>query len=118
MDFLRCAGTLIMAVSILVWAGLYYPHDAKIVAPLVKESQELQNRLERMGSQDPLKAENTARVGQLHRDIETAHQQNSLLGRLGRVIEPVVKPLGWDWRIGSAVMASLPAREIVVATWA
>jgi ferrous iron transport protein B len=35
---------------------------------------------------------------------------------LGRVIEPAVKPLGWDWRIGCAVMASLPAREIVVAT--
>jgi len=73
--FLHCAGTLILAVSILVWAGLYYPHD-----------------------------------------VETAHQHNSLLGRLGRVIEPAVKPLGWDWRIGCAVIASLPAREIVVAT--
>jgi ferrous iron transport protein B len=69
--FLRCAGTLIMAVSILVWAGLYYPRG---------------------------------------------NQHNSLLGRLGRVIEPAVKPLGWDWRIGCSVIASLPAREIVVAT--
>ena len=48
--------------------------------------------------------------------MEAAYQQNSLLGRLGRVIEPAVKPLGWDWRIGCAVIASLPAREIVVAT--
>jgi len=69
--FLRCAGTLIMAVSVLVWAGLYYPHD---------------------------------------------NQQDSLLGRMGRVIEPAVKPLGWDWRIGCSVIASLPAREVVVAT--
>jgi ferrous iron transport protein B len=114
--FLRCAGTLIMAVSVLVWAGLYYPHYPKIAAPLVKERQELQSRLERMEPGDPLKAETTARIYQLQRDIETAHQHNSLLGRLGRFIEPVVKPLGWDWRIGCAVMASLPAREIVVAT--
>ena len=114
--FIRCAGTLIMAVSVLVWAGLYYPHDPGIVAPLVKESKDLQSRLDRMSSQDPLKAETAARVVQLQRDIETAHQHNSLLGRLGRVIEPAVKPLGWDWRIGCAVMASLPAREIVVAT--
>lgn len=114
--FLRCAGTLILAVSILVWAGLYYPHDPKIVAPLVKESQELHSRLDRIGPDDPLNATTSAHIAQLQRDIETAHQHNSVLGRLGRVIEPAVKPLGWDWRIGCAVIASLPAREIVVAT--
>jgi ferrous iron transport protein B len=76
--FLRCAGTLILAVSILVWAALYFPHNSQV-----------------------------------------SHQQqqhDSFLGQAGRVIEPVVKPLGWDWRIGCAVLASLPAREIVVAT--
>jgi ferrous iron transport protein B len=114
--FLRCAGTLIMAVSVLVWAGLYYPHDSEVVAPLVKESRQLQDRLKEMASQNPLQAETAARIVQLQRDIQTAHQHNSLLGRLGRFIEPAVKPLGWDWRIGCAVMASLPAREIVVAT--
>ncbi len=76
--FLRCAGTLILAVSILVWAALYYPHD-----PNATPQQQ---------------------------------QRNSLLGRAGHVIEPVVKPLGWDWRIGCSVLASLPARELVVAT--
>jgi ferrous iron transport protein B len=76
--FLRCAGTLILAASILVWAALYYPHDSQATPQ--------------------------------------QQQRNSLLGRAGRVIEPVVKPLGWDWRIGCAVLASLPAREIVVAT--
>jgi ferrous iron transport protein B len=114
--FLRCAGTLILAVSILVWAGLYYPHDPKIVAPLVEESQELHIRLNSIGPDDPLSATTSARIAQLQHDIETAHQHNSFLGRLGRVIEPAVKPLGWDWRIGCAVIASLPAREIVVAT--
>jgi ferrous iron transport protein B len=38
------------------------------------------------------------------------------LAEFGHVVEPVFRPLGWDWRIGAAVMASLPAREIVVAT--
>ncbi len=76
--FVRCAGTLILAVSIVVWAALYYPHHAGATP----EQQ----------------------------------QQSSLLGHMGRVIEPVVKPLGWDWRIGCSVLASIPAREIVVAT--
>ncbi len=114
--FLRCAGTLIMAVSVLVWAGLYYPHNPAIVAPLAKESQQLKNRLDAMSPDDPLKADAAAKIAQLQRNMDAAYQQNSLLGRLGRVIEPAVKPLGWDWRIGCAVMASLPAREIVVAT--
>jgi ferrous iron transport protein B len=76
--FVRCAGTLILAVSILVWAALYYPHDPQAT--------------------------------------HLEQQKNSYLGQAGRVIEPVVRPLGWDWRIGCAVIASLPAREIVVAT--
>jgi len=41
---------------------------------------------------------------------------NSLLGRLGHIIEPVVEPLGWDWRIGTAALASFPAREVIVGT--
>ena len=39
-----------------------------------------------------------------------------MLGRLGRAIEPAVRPLGWDWRIGMAALASFPAREVVVGT--
>ena len=34
----------------------------------------------------------------------------------GKAIEPIVKPLGWDWRIGSAAIASFPAREVIVST--
>jgi ferrous iron transport protein B len=48
--------------------------------------------------------------------VEGGHQRQSYLERFGRIVEPVFRPLGWDWRIGAAVMASLPAREIVVAT--
>jgi ferrous iron transport protein B len=42
--------------------------------------------------------------------------RQSLLGRLGRTLEPAVRPLGWDWRIGVAALASFPAREVVVGT--
>ena len=41
--------------------------------------------------------------------------EQSWLGRIGRTIEPVFKPLGWDWRVSSAVVAGFPAREVVVA---
>lgn len=38
----------------------------------------------------------------------------SVLGRLGQLVAPVVRPLGWDWKIGCAVIASFPAREVVI----
>jgi ferrous iron transport protein B len=45
-----------------------------------------------------------------------AAQRQSFLGRAGRFIEPAVRPLGWDWRIGCAAIASFPAREVVLGT--
>lgn len=49
-------------------------------------------------------------------DEAAAHAENSWLGRAGHVIEPAVRPLGWDWRIGMAAIASFPAREVIVGT--
>jgi ferrous iron transport protein B len=50
------------------------------------------------------------------RELEAEWTRQSWLGRLGRAIEPAVRPLGWDWRIGVAALASFPAREVVVGT--
>ena len=41
---------------------------------------------------------------------------HSYLGKVGKALEPVVEPLGWDWRIGMAALASFPAREVMVGT--
>jgi ferrous iron transport protein B len=48
--------------------------------------------------------------------LEAEWKRNSYLGRLGLWIEPAVRPLGWDWRVGVAALASFPAREVVVGT--
>jgi ferrous iron transport protein B len=49
-------------------------------------------------------------------DLKEARMRQSILGRFGRAIEPAVRPLGWDWRVGVAALASFPAREVVVST--
>ena len=117
--FVRCAGTLILAVSIIVWAALYYPHNAEVVeAPFQAKRQQLQAELAELSPDHPRWNEVSEELAQLDHEIAGAYQRQSLLGRMGHVVEPVVKPLGWDWRIGCAVIASLPAREIVVATMA
>src|SRR6185436_1906224 len=43
-------------------------------------------------------------------------KRQSLLGRAGRALEPAFRPLGWDWKVGMAALASFPAREVVVGT--
>ena len=118
-DFLHNAGTIIFAVSIVMWGALYYPRISPgEVAPLVAEQtrleQELTNARE-VGDDESIERA-TGNLADISNRLEGAQKRQSLLGRLGRLIEPAVKPLGWDWRIGSAVIASFPAREVVVAT--
>lgn len=108
-EFLVRAGTLIFAVSILVWALAYFPRSASIV-----EDFDARRAAARASIADEQEREETL----AHLDEEEAgeHLRNSLLGRMGHAIEPVFLPLGWDWRIATATIASFPAREIIVAT--
>jgi ferrous iron transport protein B len=117
--FVRRAGTLILAVSILVWAALYYPRDeAAVQAALEAQRAQVRARLAAVGSGSTEAADLAEQLAELESPeaVEGEFRRQSLLGRAGRWIEPVVRPLGWDWRVGCAVIASFPAREVVVAT--
>ncbi len=114
--FIRRAGTIILAVSIIMWALLYYPrlpedqHQALEAERFVLvESQAELDDPEAIAAIDDQLADLDVREDSLQK-------RQSLLGRAGRLIEPAVEPLGWDWRIGAATIASFPAREVVVAT--
>src|SRR5207302_9415340 len=61
---------------------------------------------------DAAAEEMQGRVDELH----GTWKRQSWLGRMGHAVEPAVKPLGWDWKIGMAALASFPAREVVVGT--
>ncbi|HEX5444738.1 MAG TPA: ferrous iron transport protein B, partial [Pirellulales bacterium] len=114
--FVRRAGTLVVAVSIVVWAALYYPHSPEVEAPFQNRKLAIESQLAGPVQDD---AERTALLrerAKLEHEIAGAYNRQSILGRFGRWLEPAVRPLGWDWRIGSAVLASFPAREVVVAT--
>lgn len=109
-SFVARAGTLIFATSVLVWAGGSFPGDQR-------ERYELTAKLEALEASGaaPEGEELTAlttKLNQVNGDL----LRGSVLGRIGQSIEPVFKPLGWDWRIGVGVLASFPAREVVIAT--
>jgi ferrous iron transport protein B len=104
--FIRRAGTMILATMIVVWALLYFPASH----PDGGTFDERIDKLETAAGNDPERAE--AEINQLRSDWS----EQSLLGRLGHWVEPAVVPLGWDWRIGMAALASFPAREVMVGT--
>jgi ferrous iron transport protein B len=105
--FLARAGTVIFAVTIVIWALAYYPRSEERVAADIAEKQAAL-----AGDPAALAAFNDPE--HLEYLMASLHQRYSFLGRAGQWIEPAVRPLGWDWRIGCAAIASFPAREVVM----
>jgi len=85
MLFVRRAGTIILSLSVVLWALATYPktHAAAGAPPAAAQEAQL---------------------------------SHSALGRIGHTLEPVVRPLGYDWKIGVSIAASFAAREVFVST--
>jgi ferrous iron transport protein B len=122
-SFLQNAGTLIVALSIVLWALMTYPRDEQAVdADVAALRASVHERIVAADERSPDRAELMAQLASLDtpEGLEAARQgaaqRHSFLGRAGRFVEPVVRPLGWDWRIGCAALASFPAREVVLGT--
>jgi ferrous iron transport protein B len=100
--FLTNAGTIIFAASILVWALGYFPRPSVDDLPT-----EARTRLTAIGGDR----------AQGRKDLIASERlRHSYLGRLGRAIEPAIRPLGYDWRLGVGVLSSFLAREAFVGT--
>jgi ferrous iron transport protein B len=122
--FVRRAGTLILASMIVVWALLYFPATDLNGQSYEERIAALAEQLEK-DRQDPADHPSES-SGELETSVRRAEKEinrlqgewkgQSLLGRSGKALEPLVAPLGWDWRIGMAALASFPAREVVVGT--
>lgn len=107
--FVLRAGTLIFVTSVLVWAAAYFPGNHQTADSLTQQLETLQQVPET----------NAIEIEALTSQINLEKSRlisESYLGRAGQAIEPIVRPLGWDGKIGIAVLASFPAREVIVAT--
>lgn len=154
--FLKRAGTVIFAITIIIWAMSYYPRSGEITAAFDYQISEIESaadeRLsyiaqnvnpaldapalpeyiyerikqidgaERAALEESLLLYNTvtetrdAQITELEHQRSGAYLRESYLGKIGRTVAPVFAPLGWDWKITMAALASFPAREVVIAT--
>jgi ferrous iron transport protein B len=85
--FLKRAGTVILAISILLWGLVAFPRSLPSASP-----------------------------GAAAARVAAEQVENSYAGRAGRWLEPVIRPLGFDWKIGIALISSFAARETVIST--
>jgi ferrous iron transport protein B len=100
--FVRRAGTVILAISIILWALLAFPRSTTI------ETEG--------AATEVLSAQTTTNTESVEAAQRGEQLRNSFAGRLGRVIEPVIAPLGFDWKMGIGLISSFAARETLVST--
>jgi ferrous iron transport protein B len=101
-SFVGRAGSTILAAMVLIWAMLYFPSTDENGKSYPKEIRELRE----------------AEKGEEALVLQAKWRENSFLGTTGKAMEPIFRPLGWDWRLSVAAIASFPAREVVVGTLA
>ena len=105
--FLKTAGTIIMAISVVMWWLSAYP-----TAGAAPEAVALQQRA--AATADPAAAQGL--LAEADSVQARAQQQQSFAGRLGRFAQPVFAPLGYDWQLTVGVLTSFLAREVFVST--
>lgn len=106
--FVTQTGTIILAISLLLWGMLTFPQQGL-------PAHELQARQGEIAQlSDP--GERGTALAELQQLDRSTQLRNSVGGRIGRAIEPIIAPLGFDWRIGIGLVASFAAREVLVST--
>lgn len=105
--FLVRAGTVIFTVAIFIWALAYFPRPEAIGLEFAQQRAAVATQV----AGDEL----DAALASIEESETAAYLEQSALGRMGQAVTPAFRPLGWDWKVTAAVIASFPAREVVIA---
>lgn len=119
--FVIRAGTLILAMSILIWSAGYFPADHTELHQLETQIEQVEAEVAKLAAADKTSEVEIIQpklkvMSEERNKMRAALIEASYLGQFGHLIEPLVKPLGWDWKIGVGVIASFPAREVIIST--
>ncbi|MCD4681277.1 MAG: ferrous iron transport protein B [Bacteroidales bacterium] len=122
-QYLRKMGGIILIASILIWALGYFPREIEFSGNYTtliqqenqKKSQEIDNTI------DPtqiiiIEKKYSDKIIQIENEQDLERQEKSYIGKMGHFIEPVIEPLGFDWRMGVSLLTGMAAKEIVVST--
>jgi ferrous iron transport protein B len=105
--YLRKMGGVILIASILLWAAGYFPQKTKF-------TQDYDSQIEIL-SQDESNY-SLEQISQLENKRAAEELEYTIIGRLGRIVEPIVAPLGFNWRMGVSLITGFVAKEVVVSS--
>jgi ferrous iron transport protein B len=106
--FLKRAGTVILGINILLWFLASYP---KVSVESLNRSNVESTQVASVSTTQPFNDSTNQQA------IAAGEQlRHSFAGKMGRAIEPIIKPLGFDWKMGIGIVASFAAREVFVST--
>ena len=108
-QYLKKMGSVILLASVLIWALSYYPKGSEEITKYEHNIESIRNST----STETIKQK---QISDIKLKISSSHQENSYIGKIGHFIEPVIRPLGFDWKIGVSLITGLAAKEIVVST--
>jgi ferrous iron transport protein B len=109
-QYLKKMGNVILLASILIWALGYFPRNISYSTNYDAQIQTLQS------SSKLNNVEKESQVKKLEVEKESERQEHTYIGKLGHFIEPAIRPLGFDWKMGVSIITGLAAKEIVVSS--
>ncbi len=107
--YLKKAGTIILLLSIILWFISSFPKLPK------EKIDYFENKIQSVESSIKDKKEKTERLAAIENEKNEEMLSYSIAGRIGRTIEPIIKPMGFDWKIGTALIGAFAAKEVFVA---
>ena len=108
-EYLQKMGTIILAASIVIWMLSYFPRKdimqrEEVAINKIEQNQTLSETMKELQKKETTEA------------FRSEQQRKSYLGRIGFGIQPILAPLGFDWKVSIAIVSGIPAKEVVVST--
>ena len=108
-QYLHKMGGVILVASIIIWFLGYFPRHSEMGDAFDKQIAEVENV--ELDSK-----EKTETIAELERLKNMEHQKNSYIGTIGQTIQPILHPLGFDWKMSVSLLTGMAAKEVVVST--
>jgi len=123
--YLKKIGGIILIASIIIWALGYFPNGANYTETVQEKTASIEaaydERIGELTTEDSAKAqelkeEKQVAIQNMESRLYMERQENSFIGVLGKTIQPVMEPLGFDWKMTISILSGVAAKEIVVST--
>lgn len=112
-QYIQKMGGIILIASIVIWFLGYFPYNKKMEAEFDEQVAHVENLFAQGNIGSATKQNILTGIENMR---TTSHQENSYIGKIGHFIEPVMRPLGFDWKISVSLISGMAAKEIVVST--